>query len=243
MAKAKLAMHVPGPKQYMVPFAYGGCYVGTTWVVKNLAACLHEHINGQSAISYWHTKCGYTCTTWNKTNWPSFTCAMNEIPLAWQQWVLKFVSGHFSHGKNMQCWHFWTLLQCPWCHDPLEDKLHIIMCLDPLAVTLWQNLLSQLQQWLQEQMTCHMLADDLISGLQRWHDEAPNDAQQLNYLWQEEQQEIGWIYVLDGWLSAQWCNKQEQFWSHIHSRKSSKQWTLELIKTVEHCVGYVGTLE
>jgi len=35
-AKEKLACYVSGPLSYTIPFAFGSCYLGTTWVVKNI---------------------------------------------------------------------------------------------------------------------------------------------------------------------------------------------------------------
>jgi len=52
-AKEKLARYVPGPLVYSIPFAFGSCYLGNTWVVKNIIGRLREFINGQPAKSYW----------------------------------------------------------------------------------------------------------------------------------------------------------------------------------------------
>jgi len=46
----------------------------------------------------------------------------------------------------------------------------------------------------------------------------------------EDQCAIGWDCLIEGWLPLSWCLEQEQFWSHIRTRKSSKWWTSELIK-------------
>jgi len=63
MAKDKLAWYVPGPKQYTLHLAYGGCYLGNTQVVKNLVAQFRDFINGQLAITYWKHRHGFLTTT------------------------------------------------------------------------------------------------------------------------------------------------------------------------------------
>jgi len=81
LAKAKLAHYVPGLKTYVLPFAHGACYVGGRHVVKNLSSTLWNHINRLPAIKYWQQCCSITSAIWTTINWPSFQCAMSEIPL------------------------------------------------------------------------------------------------------------------------------------------------------------------
>ncbi len=106
LAKDKLSRYVPGLKVYILPFVYGACYVGGRHVVKNISSTLRNHINGSLAIKYWQQPCSITPAIWATINWSSYQHAMSEIPLHRRCWVSKFVSGHFSHGKNMQWWHF-----------------------------------------------------------------------------------------------------------------------------------------
>jgi len=46
----------------------------------------------------------------------------------------------------------------------------------------------------------------------------------------EDHSTIGTDCLIEGWVPLSWCLEQEQFWSQIWTHKSSKQWTLELIK-------------
>jgi len=129
----------------------------------------------------------------------------------------------------MHRWKFHTTAQCPRCHDPLEDKSHILQCPALAAAALWITSISHLKQWLQEQMAHPTLVTDLISGLQQWYEDDHSPRQPLPQ-WQQEQHDIGWESVFDGWVSLQWRSEQDQYWSQICSRKLSKWWTLELIK-------------
>jgi len=147
-AKEKLARYVPGPPVYSIPFAFGSCYLGKTRVVKNIIGRLREFINGQPAKSYWKKRRGIPEAVWKTIDWKSVHRAMREIPLPRRRWVSKFISGHFSHGKNMQRWKFRTTAQCPRCHESLEDKKHILKCPAPEAAELWSTSISHLKQWL-----------------------------------------------------------------------------------------------
>ncbi len=70
--------------------------------MKDFTTNIRDHINGQSTIKYW-TKCRLMSQgIWNKINWVSIGRAMKELPINWQCWVSKYVSGHFATGKKMQ---------------------------------------------------------------------------------------------------------------------------------------------
>jgi len=81
LAKAKLACYVPGLKTYVLPLAYGACYVGGRRMVKNVSSTLRNHINGLPAIKYWQQRCSITSAIWATIDWPLYQCAMSEIPL------------------------------------------------------------------------------------------------------------------------------------------------------------------
>jgi len=111
----------------------------------------------------------------------------------------------FFTWKNMQQWRLHSLAQCPHCQAPLEDKAHIIRCCTPLAAVLWQSSLKSLKQWLSDQHTSPKIQEGLLHGLQAWYQDEPappNSPSQPQ--WFEEQMEIGWHSLLDGWLSLSW---------------------------------------
>jgi len=94
-----------------------------------------------------------------------------------------------------------------------------------------QSFIKELKSWLWEQCTSPILAEAILSDLQTWYqdDSAPTASQYTSQLL-ADQNAIGWYWLIEGWLPQSWCLEQEQFWSHIHIRKSSKWWTSELIK-------------
>jgi len=95
----------------------------------------------------------------------------------------------------------------------------------------WQAFLKELKSWLLEQCTSPILAEAILSSLQTWYqdDSTPMVSQYASQLL-ADQNTIGWDWLIEGWIPQSWCLEQEQFWSHICTCKSSKQWTSELIK-------------
>jgi len=88
-----------------------------------------------------------------------------------------------------------------------------------------------LQQWLKDQNTDHGIIMALITGLQKWHNDstAPLLSKDADNLMQAQNQ-IGWDYIFDRWLSKQWHLRQKQVWRASQSCHFSRRWTLELIK-------------
>jgi len=113
----------------------------------------------------------------------------------------------------------------------LEDKLHILRCPAPVAVDKWQSFIKELKSWLWEQNTSPILSKAILPGLQAWYqdDPSPMASQYASQLF-VDQNAIGWERLIEGWLPQSWHLEQEQFWSHIHTCKSSKCWISELIK-------------
>jgi len=67
----------------------------------------------------------------------------------------------------------------------------------------------------------------MVEGLQVWRHETTS-TNDLPASWQ--QLRIGWEVTLDGRLSMEWWTQLEAYWVQWHWRKSSKWWTVELIK-------------
>jgi len=123
----------------------------------------------------------------------------------------------------MQWWRFCSSANCPCCQCPLEDKQHIVQCPASIAAVKWQSFLTNLKSWLREQRTSPTLAEAILASLHAWYMEAPPLAasQHVTQL-EEDQSAIGRDRIIEGWVPLSWRLE----WT----RKSSKRWTLELIK-------------
>jgi len=106
----------------------------------------------------------------------------------------------------------------------------MLHCPDPKARQQWSANMEKLKQWLRDQGTDPALRDTLILHLETWSQDQQPDPTGHSTPWGEEQTQIGWDKLLDGWISQYWRNQQEKSWSQIQSRKSSKRWTAALIQ-------------
>jgi len=228
LAWEKLGTQRPGPKTFHIPWSQGVCYMGANQIVKDFATIIWDHINGQSTIEYWTKHRLMSQGIWNKINWVSIGRAMRELPINWQCWVSKYVSGHFATGKNMQWWKFQSSAQCLRCYKTQEDKNHIMTCPAPEACERWEKSMKAIESWLREENTDKIIREQLLSYLRTWNTPSMTLPEPSNPL--ENQEEIRKQYIWDRWLSQDWQEQQDQTWKWMQSRKSSRQWTSELIK-------------
>jgi len=93
--------------------------------------------------------------------------------------------------------------------------------------TLWEEAINELIKWMKAEQLAPHLVQVLVGGLQAWRNNTPVlDKLQVSI----KQARIRWDGLLDGWLSLEWQAQQEAYWAQWHQWKSSKCWTVELIK-------------
>jgi len=125
-------------------------------------------------------------------------------------------------------WKFCTSSMCPRCNATDEDKQHILTCPAPEARSLWAKQMKAIDLWLRDEGTDPQLREHLMNYLKSWPLAPATLPTSPPFM--EDQDNIGHHYMMDRWLSQEWRAHQEQTWAQIRSRKSSKQWTSELIK-------------
>jgi len=128
----------------------------------------------------------------------------------------------------MQRWKFRSTAECPRCHDPREDKQHLLSCPDTAARERWEKAMKELESWLRDENTERQLRNQLMAYLQNWN--SPNDTAMTPGTPMHAQEAIEKKHIWDGWLSKEWREQQEQAWKRMRSQKSSQRWTSELIK-------------
>jgi len=164
-------------------------------------------------------------------DWECSDKAMKALPQAQRQWVAKAASKFLLDGKNMLWWGLRSMAQCPCCSHPIEDKEHIFKCPAESAQTQWNQLLEELDQWMQSTRTHPQLRKDIIDGLQQWLDQIPGCRQYIiGSTAGHIQDSIGWGLALEGCLALRWREEQEVFWKAFKLWKSSRRWTIALLK-------------
>jgi len=173
LAKEKLATYRTGPVIFHIPGSQGVCYAGKHRIEKDLANTIRNHMNGQKTIAYWLKRRELTQGIWNTIDWESIGRAMKELLINRRRWVAKYVSGHFATGKNMQQWKFRSTAECPRCHDPREDKQHLLSCPDTAARERWEKAMKELESWLRDENTERQLRNQLMAYLRNRN--SPNE--------------------------------------------------------------------
>jgi len=128
-----------------------------------------------------------------------------------------------EHGQMEK----WTSARCPRCNALQEDKEHITRCPQEAANGTWTEALKTLEAWLKHKQMDPQLTTVLTTRLQAWWTGNP-PPQDLPTA--QQQTRIGWDKVIDGWLTLAWREHQEAYWAQWKHHKSSKRWTMELIK-------------
>jgi hypothetical protein len=90
--------------------------------------------------------------------------------------------------------------------------------------------LSALQAWLDTQNKDPAITLALLQGLHEWrghHSHPPS--LQLAQLSVDQQNDIGWSLLLEGWLATEWAQAQQEYYSLIRSKKLGRTWAQQLI--------------
>jgi len=156
--------------------------------------------------------------------------AIQNSPLERQCWVTKTTAQFLLYGTNMKWWNQREEDRCPRCHQPAESKNHLTQCQAPSAIEQWKKVLQSLDDWMQKSNTDPILCNDIFEGLTRWNQNgAPNTRENKSEA-ARKQDTLGWDLALEGAISKKWRIQQAVHWKTYKSQKSSKRWTIELLK-------------
>jgi len=130
----------------------------------------------------------------------------------------------------MKQWNLRMTNQCPCCQQPAEGKDHLTQCQAMGAKEQWETLLQTLEDWMQTQQTEPGIRQEIIDGLRQWNAAMTTQTTTDQSEAAHEQEAVGWDLALEGCVLCQWRQQQECYWKEYKSGKSSKRWTMELIK-------------
>jgi len=99
LTRDKLNTYRHGPNPFHIPWSQGVCYRHNRRIEKAFNTKLQDHINGQTAQTYWIKRWELMQGIWKKIDWESISQAMQELPTNRRHWVAKYVSGHFAMGE------------------------------------------------------------------------------------------------------------------------------------------------
>jgi len=225
-------MDFQGPQEYQIPGEGWICYIKQTRITKHLQQKIQYHVNSIAIQEHWEQKGRFGRGHTHMVAWDMVEIAIQNLPTMNRKWVSKAAAKFLPYGKNMKWWKLRTEDQCPWCHQPEENKEHIIQCKDPTVTSNGESALEKLDDWLQATNTAPDLRYNIIQGLRQWQMGSLHEAG--DNWWKSgtavEQALLGWNNMLEGVISQKWQEEQMCYWKTHKSWKLSKQWMTELLK-------------
>ena len=213
---------------------------GEVWSVsirgRKIRSCLdaeiREHILGEAQLNRWEEKGKLAVANRHKVNWLACEKAMKNLKIGRRHWIAKHVSGHAGVGVKKVQWKMETSAACPRCGAD-EDCTHVWECHSPDARWLRMQRLFELESWLDKQQTHPELLKELMNGLRAW---SVGVVRMTSYGTSdsireavEQQDEIGWSNMIEGWVAIGWTEVQEAYYRSLGSRRTGLRWTVAII--------------
>jgi len=133
------------------------------------------------------------------------------------------------------------MAQCPQCQAEMEDKIHILWCPALSSRAQWTLSVQKLSCWMRGQGTALEVQTTILLQLERWVKEEPAQAS-MEEPFCEDQQQIGWDTMMDGWLIHRWQDHQEKFGNVPNHRNQACGEQLHLYRNYGTCHGICGTI-
>ena len=114
---------------------------------------------------------------------------------------------------------------CPRCNSPQEGTTHVLQCKAVEAVSIWNEELESLSQWMAEKHISWDLSNMIINELKRWLGEnlTPyHPVSEIAKQAQAEQHMIGWRNFIDGFWSNKFQQCQEIYHNETNCKKSAQ---------------------
>lgn len=170
----------------------------------------------------------------DEIHWPTLRRAMHALPPFLQRWITKHSVGICGVGRFLKEWGNEETAECPRCGDklcPAEDHLHVPRCSAPGAQAEWDARISELDRWLDYQLTHPGIKQLLLYVLQlvrRPFSLRPSRLTPPLMAALESQLVIGCQGLLEGRLSHHLYSLQKEYYRFIGSRRSSHLWASRL---------------
>jgi len=193
LAKATIQQDFIGPQKYHIDGKPWMCYIKGQWQIKNVSTALHHHINTITIEAHWtkNNDTNQALSIWSILSWQGEQ----------QQWVVQSAAKFLPYGTNMRRWKLRQEDKCPQCHQEAENKHHITQCQAQTAQTTWEQAIEQLDQWLLSSKMDPGNCQEIINGLNKWHNNDNTTTMEPKSAAAMEQDLLGWDLALEGCIS------------------------------------------
>jgi len=211
-------------------------HYGNRMVTGQLNKFLYEAINANVLWTYLHQRLVGEKVQKDQIHWKAMEYARKRATTGLNIFMSKWISNTVLTGQVMQRRRQRVFNRCPRCNSWGEDREHIIRCWDVRANIIWKAGLSKLQHTLIKEDTHQDIAQFIIEGLGKFKRSKNPHQQVSDTVWKAEQQEIGWMNFLAGFLSTKMVEKQQQYYRSKGSRKGGHTWAGKIILQGWHII-------
>ena len=142
-----------------------------------------------------------------------------------RHWICKHSLGVCGTNSVLVKWKQREDDSCIRC-GAIETPTHVWKCPDHDSQFIWTSALLDLDLWLEQQNTLPELRNLIIQSLKDWLLNQPPSISNGLALCQAD---IGWDYVIEGFLPTQWIDAQSNHYLSLNRLESGKRWATALI--------------
>jgi hypothetical protein len=140
-------------------------WVEGTKITSNLRERICEVLGQRVAEEYWDGRVGTDHA--RQVDLVGYARASKEVPMSRRVWITKQASGIFGSGKMMMQTGDRVRAKCPFCEEP-ENSAHIWRCASADATRQWEQSVSKLAGWMQQQRTDPANIAAVVEHLTGW---------------------------------------------------------------------------
>jgi hypothetical protein len=172
------------------------------------------------------TKEGFQAVDWVATG-----DAMRGFPRLFRMWASKHNSRFCGVGRMQKICGFWDHSRCPCCDCDNETTSHLFVCPQDGARMTWDDGVELLEQWMNDVDTRDEIVECIITTLKARDPTVTFASNATHNILEaaEEQDTIGWQNFLEGKISKQWRELQEQHYNASFSVRSGDKWATDMV--------------
>jgi hypothetical protein len=212
---------------YWLPHEKWSVSVQGKKVCKKFSSQLYEATSQQPMIKFWHKRRNLPSSDFQKVNWTAIGKAAEEIPQKHRHWITKHATGICGVNEML---HKWKKRQDPFCPrcGQIETSSHVWKCNGSASHNLWISSIRSLVDWMKSINTSPVIIKCIEENLLKWQTDQPRNGTRSTL--ELSQDLLGWDYFLEGFLSTQWADTQDQYYKSLGKNNNGQRWATEIVK-------------
>ena len=186
---------------------------------------------------FWCKRRDWSEETFNSVAWDSVYAAGRQVSTQRRHWICKHSLGVCGTNSVLVKWKQREDDSCIIC-GAIETPTHVWKCPDHDSQFIWTSALLDLDLWLEQQNTLPQLRNLIIQSLKDWLLNQPPSISNGLALCQAD---IGWDYVIKGFLPTQWISSKQSLSFSESPRKWKTLGHSPYLEVLEYCKGFMAT--